>query len=172
MIARSEITPLPTDPDIGLIHPPGTGLPIRYLPVPPCLLIQLRGVFLDPAVDRGVIDRHAPLGHHFLQIAVAHPVAAVPPHCPQNDVTGEMTTGEDTNGSDYFTSIFLLPQLCNSTIPRGLSAGRFLSIMVNRVLDATPVTMHKEARRRRRVATPDPTAVGESGIVHDTPVSE
>ncbi|WP_186539800.1 hypothetical protein [Corynebacterium glutamicum] len=26
-----------------------------------------------------------------------------------------MTTGEDTHGCDYFTSIFLLPQLCNST---------------------------------------------------------
>ena len=71
---------------------------------------------MDPAVDRGVINRHAPLGHHFLQIAVAHPVAAVPPHCPQNNVTGEMTTGEDAHGSDYFTSLCLLPQLCNSTL--------------------------------------------------------
>jgi len=26
-----------------------------------------------------------------------------------------MTTGEDTHGCDYFTSLFLLPQLCNST---------------------------------------------------------
>src|SRR5699024_2834605 len=110
-----EVAPPAADPDIGLIHPPGTGLPVRYLPVPPCLLVQLRGVFLDPAVDRGVLDRHAPLGHHFLQIAVAHPVAAVPPHCPQNDVTGEMTTREDTHGCDDFTSLFLLPQLCNST---------------------------------------------------------
>ena len=90
-------------------------MPVRYLSVPPCLLVQLRGVFLDPAVDRGVIDRHAAFGHHFLQIAVAHPVAAVPPHCLQNDVTGEMTTGEDTHGCDYFTSRFLLPQLCNNT---------------------------------------------------------
>ena len=45
-----EIAPRAADPDIGLIHPPGTGLPVRYLPVPPCLLVQLRGVFLDPAV--------------------------------------------------------------------------------------------------------------------------
>src|SRR5699024_4214409 len=117
-----EVAPSAADPDIGLIHPPGTGLPVRYLPVPPCLLVQLRGVFLDPAVDRGVIDRHAPLGHHFLQIAVAHPVAAVPPHCTQNDVTGEMTTGEDTHGCDYFTSLFLLPQLCNSTCGNNLQS--------------------------------------------------
>jgi len=26
-----------------------------------------------------------------------------------------MPTGEDAHGCDYFTSIFLLPQLCNST---------------------------------------------------------
>ncbi|MCG7448865.1 hypothetical protein MHK11_11455, partial [Corynebacterium aurimucosum] len=40
---------------------------------------------------------------------------AVPPHRPQDDVTGEMPTGEDAHGSDYFTPVFLLPQLCNST---------------------------------------------------------
>ncbi|AJK70107.1 hypothetical protein B840_12695 (plasmid) [Corynebacterium marinum DSM 44953] len=27
-----------------------------------------------------------------------------------------MTTREDTHGCDYFTSLFLLPQLCNSTL--------------------------------------------------------
>ncbi len=27
-----------------------------------------------------------------------------------------MPTGEDAHGSDYFTPVFLLPQLCNSTI--------------------------------------------------------
>lgn len=32
------------------------------------------------------------------------------------DVTGEMRTGEDAHGSDYFTSLFLLRQLCNSTL--------------------------------------------------------
>ncbi|ARB88432.1 hypothetical protein FRC0126_00160 [Corynebacterium diphtheriae] len=26
-----------------------------------------------------------------------------------------MTTGKDTHDCDYFTSLFLLPQLCNST---------------------------------------------------------
>ena len=38
---------------------------VYHLPVPPCLLVQLRDVFLDPAVDRGVIDRHAPLKSSF-----------------------------------------------------------------------------------------------------------
>src|SRR5699024_3242877 len=113
-----EIAPRAADPDIGLIHPPGPGLPVGYLPVPASLLIQLRGVFLHPAVDRGVIDWHTPLGHHFFEIAVAHPVAAVPPHSPQDDATGEMPTGEEAHGSDYFTPVFLLPQLCNSTVQR------------------------------------------------------
>ncbi|BAX95329.1 DNA-invertase hin [Corynebacterium glutamicum] len=63
-----------------------------------------------------MIDRHTTFSHHLFEIAVAHPVAAVPPHRPQNDVTGEMPTGEDTHGSDYFTPVFLLPQLCNNTL--------------------------------------------------------
>ncbi|OKX84214.1 hypothetical protein AUO95_03215, partial [Corynebacterium glutamicum] len=56
------------DPDIGLIHPPGTGLPVGYLPVPASLLIQLRVVFLDPAVNGAVIDRHTTFSHHLFEI--------------------------------------------------------------------------------------------------------
>ena len=110
-----EVAPLSPDPDIGLVHPPGPGLPIRDLSVPPGLLVQLRSIFLDPAVDGAVIDRYAAFGHHFFQIAVAEPVAAVPPDRPQDDFTGEMTTGEDAHGCDYFTQVFLSPELCNST---------------------------------------------------------
>ena len=33
-----------------------------------------------------------------------------------------MTTGEDTHGCDNFTSLFLLPLLCNSTVPEELVA--------------------------------------------------
>ena len=110
-----EVTPLPTDADVGLIHPPGTGLLVRNLSVLPSVLIQFRVVFLDPAVDGGVIDRHATLSHHLFEISVAHPVAAVPPDRPQDDFSREMTTGEDIYGCDYFTQVFLMPQLCNST---------------------------------------------------------
>ena len=63
-----------------------------------------------------MIDRYAAFGHHFFQIAVAEPVAAVPPDRPQDDFTGEMTTGEDAHGCDYFTQVFLSPELCNSTL--------------------------------------------------------
>src|SRR5699024_8488082 len=74
-----EVAPPAADPDIGLIHPPGTGLPVRYLPVPPCVLVQLRGVVFGPSGEnRGVIDRHAPLKSSFPpDLRSAHPVAAV-----------------------------------------------------------------------------------------------
>src|SRR5699024_2815389 len=71
--------------------------------------------------NRGVIDWHTPLGHHFFDIAVAHPVAAVPPHRPQDDVTGEMLTGEVDHDSDDFTPIFLLAHLRNCTNKRQIA---------------------------------------------------
>ncbi|MBE7936352.1 hypothetical protein IC236_11115, partial [Corynebacterium glutamicum] len=40
----------------------------------------------------------------------------VPPHRPQDDFTRELPTGEDAHGPDYSTPVFLLPQLCNSTV--------------------------------------------------------
>ncbi|OSQ09080.1 hypothetical protein B1A59_02830 [Corynebacterium diphtheriae] len=33
-----------------------------------------------------------------------------------------MTTGKDTHDCDYFTSLFLLPQLCNSTFQGHMGA--------------------------------------------------
>src|SRR5699024_189954 len=73
-----EVAPPAADPDVGFIHPPGPGLPAGDLPAPPGLLVQLRGAFLDPAVDRGVLDRHAPLKSSFPpDLRSAHPVAAV-----------------------------------------------------------------------------------------------
>lgn len=47
--------------------------------------------------------------------------------------------------------IALLPQvkILQAEIPEDLAPGRFLAAMVARVLSATPVNMHKEARRRR-----------------------
>jgi hypothetical protein len=45
-------------------------------------------------------------------------------------------------------------------IPYELAPGRFLAAMVKRVLDATPVNMHEDARNRRRAV-----AAYESGSV-------
>ena len=43
--------------------------------------------------------------------------------------------------------------ILNDRIPEELSPGRFLEAMVSRVLRATPVNMHEEARRRRASAS-------------------
>ena len=110
----AQVAPPAADSDIGLIYPPRPGLPIGYLLVLPNLPVQLKGIFLDPPIDCGVIDRHAPFGHHPLEIAVAHTVTTVPPHRPQNDLSRKITTREDAHCPNYFTSIFLLPQFCNS----------------------------------------------------------
>ena len=40
----------------------------------------------------------------------------------------------------------------HDAMPEGLSPARFLRLMVERVLDATPVNLHAEARSRRRTA--------------------
>ncbi|WIM71581.1 hypothetical protein [Corynebacterium suedekumii] len=79
-------------------------------------------------------------------------------------------TPVSTPQDDVATSPANFPRvdLLHREVPRALSAGRFLSIMVNRVLDATPITMHKEARNRRRAAAPNPTAVGEIGSTHNS----
>lgn len=61
VITRSEAAPLSPDPDGGLIHPPGPGLPAGDLPVSYVFVCPARGLFQDLAVAGGVIDRHAPL---------------------------------------------------------------------------------------------------------------
>lgn len=49
-----------------------------------------------------------------------------------------------------------LPQvtILGDQTPSALSPGRFLAALVERVLDATPVNMHVEARHRRKVVLP------------------
>lgn len=53
--------------------------------------------------------------------------------------------------SEVDRKIAQLPKvtILEEKIPEDLAPGRFLSAMVTRVLGATPVNMHKEARRRR-----------------------
>ncbi|WP_395311820.1 hypothetical protein V4U86_14180 [Mycobacterium sp. AMU20-3851] len=43
----------------------------------------------------------------------------------------------------------------HDVVPPQLQPARFLEIMVNRVIETTPVTRHREARRRRQVAPED-----------------
>jgi hypothetical protein len=61
-------------------------------------LLDLRRILLHPAIDGGVIDAHAAFAHHLLEIAVAHPVTAVPPHRPQHDLALEVAPLEVRRG--------------------------------------------------------------------------
>ena len=53
-------------------------------------LLDLRDVFLNPAVDGRVVDRDVALAHHLFEIALAVAVAAVPAHRPEHDLTFKM----------------------------------------------------------------------------------
>src|SRR3546814_5926679 len=53
-------------------------------------LLHLRGVALDPAIDRRMVDRNAAFRQHFLKVAIADRIATIPAHRPQDHITLEM----------------------------------------------------------------------------------
>ena len=109
-----EIAPPAADPDIGLIHPPGTGLP--QVPAGTTVFACPAQARISGPSGRSWCDRLArPARSSFPPERGSSPRSGSTTHCPQNNVTGEMTTGENTHGCDYITSLFLLPQLCNNT---------------------------------------------------------
>ncbi len=87
--------------------------------------------------DTGKVESHA---------EGSEPTAATKP------VTG--AEAATVSAFDADLNIEALPpvKILSDKVPLELSPGRFLSEMVTRVLDTTPVTMHREARRRRREA--------------------
>src|SRR3546814_9130615 len=52
-------------------------------PEPAQPLLHLRGVALDPAIDRRMVDRNAAFRQHFLKVAIADRIATIPAHRPQ-----------------------------------------------------------------------------------------
>lgn len=60
----------------------------------------------------------------------------------------------DITRSDLDRELAALPsvKIRHNDMPEQLTPARFLAAMVNRVLDATPVNLHKEARNRKRSA--------------------
>src|SRR5512147_1798696 len=74
--------PFSIHPDTRLVDPPGAA---RIALVPADLLLQPRGVVLDPPLYGRVIDHDAALRHHLLQLAVADRVLAVPADALEND---------------------------------------------------------------------------------------
>ncbi len=65
--------------------------PVLPAPVPSQPLFNLRSIFLNPTINRGMIDWHTPFAHHLLKVAVADPIAAIPSYRPQNHFTLKMT---------------------------------------------------------------------------------
>ena len=66
------------------------------LPAQP--LLRLGRIFLDPSVNGLVIDRHAALGHHLLEVAVAYAVAAIPTYRPKHDLAPGVAPFEVRHG--------------------------------------------------------------------------
>ena len=58
------------------------------------MFLNLRSIFDDPAVKRGMIDGDTPLAHHLLQLPIRNRVCNVSANAPQNDLFLEMATLE------------------------------------------------------------------------------
>jgi hypothetical protein len=92
-----EVAPPSAYPDVGFIHSPGVGEGYRSFAVPAGPFIQFGTVVLHPPVDGGVIHWCTTFSEHLFQVAVGHPVAAIPAHCPQDDVLRVVPTGENAH---------------------------------------------------------------------------
>src|SRR3546814_4772085 len=63
------VGPLAPHLDVGFIQAPAR---IKATPPEPAQpLLHLRGVALDPAIDRRMVDRNAAFRQHFLKVAIA-----------------------------------------------------------------------------------------------------
>jgi hypothetical protein len=58
--------PLATDLDASFVNAPACGA--RSAPLPAQAFLKIVGVGLDPAIDRGMVDRNAALAHHLFEI--------------------------------------------------------------------------------------------------------
>ncbi len=79
----------------------------------------------------------------------------VPEPVPEPDTNED--TPEPVATSEVDNAIAQLPvvSVLTAKTPKDLSPGRFLEVMVTRVLSASPVNMHREARRRRNSPSAD-----------------
>src|SRR3546814_8294664 len=53
-------------------------------------LLHLRGVALDPEIDRRMVDRNAAFRQHLLKLAIADRITTIPAHRPQDHITLQM----------------------------------------------------------------------------------
>src|SRR3546814_3930171 len=83
-----QVGPLAPHLDVGFIQAPARTKATPPEPAQP--LLHLRGVALDPATDRRMVDRNAAFRKHFLQVAIADRIATIPAHRPQDPITLEL----------------------------------------------------------------------------------
>src|SRR3546814_20561754 len=85
VVCPVQVGPLAPHLDVGFIQAPAR---IKATPPEPAQpLLHLRGVALDPAIDRRMVDRNAAFRQHFLQVAIADRIATIPAHRPQDHIT-------------------------------------------------------------------------------------
>jgi len=82
-----EIDPFAADLHVSLIHTPRCSGRLRE-PVPAAL--ELQGIMLHPAHDRGVSHRQATFLHHLNQVPEAELEAQIPPHAQDDDFAIEV----------------------------------------------------------------------------------
>ena len=114
-----QVRPLAAHLDVGLVNSPARRL--RPTPLPAQPFLHFWSETLHPAIDRGVVDRDAALGHHRFEVAVADRVAAVPAYGPEHDFPPEVTSLEFAHASTSRCRSRRLSQaagLCNRAIPR------------------------------------------------------
>lgn len=82
----SEVAPLAADADVGFVHVP---IDAGAVDMPLGALRQFRAEFLDPAIDRRSINRHAALGKQINDILVRQRIAKVPADRAKDDASRE-----------------------------------------------------------------------------------
>src|SRR3546814_9613182 len=92
-----QVGPLAPHLDVGFIQAPAR---IKATPPEPAQpLLHLRGVALDPAIDRRMVERNAAFRQHFLKVAIADRIATIPAHRTQDHITLEMAPLEISHRS-------------------------------------------------------------------------
>src|SRR4051794_2827837 len=90
-----QVAPLPVDPDVRLINVPRPAAEAQVAAHP---FLQLRGEALNPAVHSRVIHRHAAIGEHGLEVAVADRELQIPAHSPEDHLGREAEAPKRSGG--------------------------------------------------------------------------
>ncbi|RTQ30658.1 hypothetical protein EJP69_28645 [Variovorax gossypii] len=80
------------------------------------------------------------------------PAAGVPEPGPEADAEEDAPASVPVTQVDQYIEQLPKVRVLQDKTPEDLAPSRFLAAMVERVLSATPVNMHTEARRRRKAA--------------------